>query len=164
MTTKTESLSIAEAIKRFLRSLEAKNRAELTIITYGRDLGAFAQWLTENNLLATTVDQVERSFASARGASGPRPRGAPGRGVRPTSGRRASARGRASRSPRTKPGCGAGRCGTSGTAWRAHAGRSRCARRTGHPAAAAARRSRGPRLRPRSTTLSAGAGVGTHGS
>src|SRR5215216_4769896 len=27
------------------------------------------------------------SFASARGASGPRPRGAPGRGVRPTSGR-----------------------------------------------------------------------------
>ena len=34
---------------------------ELTIITYGRDLGTFAQWLTENNLLATTVDQVERA-------------------------------------------------------------------------------------------------------
>src|SRR5919112_5334042 len=32
------------------------------------------------------------------------------------------------------------------------AGRSRCARRTGHPAPAAARRSRGSRLRPRSWT------------
>src|SRR2546429_3976888 len=53
----------------------------------------------------------------------------------------------AARSPRAKPGCGAGRYGTSGTAWPAHAGRSRCARRTGHPAPAAARRSRGPRLR-----------------
>src|SRR5680860_383008 len=41
-------------------------------------------------------------------SSGPRSRGAPGRGVRPTSGRRASARGRAARSPRAKPGCGAG--------------------------------------------------------
>ena len=76
---------------------------------------------------------------SARGASAPRPRGAPGRSVRSTSGRRASARGRAARSPRARPGCGAGRCGTSGTAWPAHAGRSWCARRTGHPAPAAAR-------------------------
>jgi integrase/recombinase XerC len=61
MTTKTESLTIAKAIERFLRSLEAKNRAELTITTYGGDLSAFAQWLTENNFLATTVDQVERA-------------------------------------------------------------------------------------------------------
>jgi integrase/recombinase XerC len=61
MTTTTQPLTIAEAIERFLRSLEAKNRAELTITTYGRDLGAFGQWLTENNLLATTVDQVERA-------------------------------------------------------------------------------------------------------
>src|SRR5450759_4508174 len=44
-----------------------------------------------------------------------------------------SARGRAARSPRAKRRCGAGRCGTSGTAWPAHAGRSRCARLTGHP-------------------------------
>jgi hypothetical protein len=34
-----------------------------------------------------------------------------------------------------------------GTAWPAHAGRSRCARRIGHPAPAAAPRSRGPRVR-----------------
>ena len=39
-----------------------------------------------------------------------------------------------------------------GTAWPAHADRSRCARRTGHPAPAVARRSRGPRLHPRSGT------------
>ena len=41
--------------------MEAKNRAELRITTYGSDLAAFAEWLTEHNLLATTVDQVERA-------------------------------------------------------------------------------------------------------
>jgi hypothetical protein len=74
------------------------------------------------------------SFALSRGASGFRPRGASDRDLRPTSGRRASARGRAARSPRARPGCGAARCGTSGTARPPRAGRSRCARRTGHRA------------------------------
>src|SRR5919107_4652298 len=44
---------------------------------------------------------------------------------------------------------------------KAHAGRSRCARRTGHPAAVAALRSRGPRLRPRSWSPSQSKDSGT---
>src|SRR5947208_1911661 len=61
MTTSAPPLTTSDAIERFLRSLEAKNRAELTITTYRRDLGAFAQWLKANNFLATTVDQVGRA-------------------------------------------------------------------------------------------------------
>ena len=54
------------------------------------------------------VQYVWFSFVAARRASGPRPCGVPGRGLRPTSGHRASARGRAAHSPRARPGSAAG--------------------------------------------------------
>src|SRR5215213_4715116 len=76
----------------------------------------------------------------------------PASAIRLASGRRALTRDRTARSPRARPGYGAGRYGTSGTARPAHEGRTPSVRRTGHPAPAAARQSRGPRRRPRSWT------------
>src|SRR5688572_26630209 len=74
MTPNTRPVTLSDGIERFLRSLEARNRAELTITTYRRDLQAFSQWLGENNVVATTLDQVERAditeYLAALGGQG----------------------------------------------------------------------------------------------
>jgi integrase/recombinase XerD len=68
---------LAETLNAFLRSLEGKNRSELTRRAYHTDLLQFFIWLKENNSYATSPDKITKvdvtEFLSAcarRGLSG----------------------------------------------------------------------------------------------
>lgn len=68
---------LAESLNAFLRSLEGKNRSELTRKAYHTDMLQFFIWLKENNSYATSPDKITKAdvteFLSAcarRGLSG----------------------------------------------------------------------------------------------
>ncbi|MGE0539184.1 MAG: tyrosine-type recombinase/integrase [Dehalococcoidia bacterium] len=52
-------------IEAFLRSLPGKNRSAATVKAYRSDLGQFATWLTENNVIAVDPTRIRRADVEA---------------------------------------------------------------------------------------------------
>src|SRR6476646_6515675 len=52
---------LAESLNAFLRSLEGKNRSELTRKAYHTDLLQFLIWLKENNVAATGPERITKA-------------------------------------------------------------------------------------------------------
>lgn len=54
-------LTLEQALDAFIRALEGKNRSPSTITAYTTDLAHFITWLTQNNLVIKTPNQIEKA-------------------------------------------------------------------------------------------------------